>query len=302
MQLKIGLSLAWTYLAGNSSGRCSNKWTDFFGDSPDFLGLLEKGPVSTIEFRHFDEVEDQKTIHDAARAIADTSFNATIHGDIDYKDLDRDFFDVFPWYEILMTHIPEKIKDTIITVHPVLSPEKDIIKSGELTVRLIDFLLNFTEKKNIPVSFALEIQRDKGRNDPGTTYWGLMELYRKINHPRLGLNWDMGHSQSNNLQGKLPPFPEESFLGNVNHTHIHDLNPDGQTHWPLTEGRIPLMENICKLERAGYEGIYNLELASDRFAHKENAGDSILESILILKSTILKCKSEFSEKGASLAV
>jgi len=300
MNIKIGLSLAWTYLAGNPAGRCSNKWTDFFGDSHEFLSLLETGPVSSIEFRHFDEVEDQKTIHNAAKAIAGTSFNATIHGDISYKDIDHDFFEVFPWFEILMTYIPERIRDTVITVHPVLSPDNNIHESKYLTVRLIDHLLNITERKNIPVFFALEIQRDKGRTDPGTTYQGLMELYQQINHQRLGFNWDMGHTQSNVLQGKLPPFPDESFLSTVSHTHIHDLNTDGQTHWPLTEGRIPLKENIRKLEQTGYRGIYNLELASDRFAHEKNAAANILKSISILHTTVLNCKKKALEMNSSL--
>ncbi|HAK45717.1 MAG TPA: hypothetical protein DCO79_07350 [Spirochaeta sp.] len=297
--VKLGLSLAWTYLANNPAGRCSNKWTDFFGNSRDFLELLEKEPVTSIEFRHFDEVENKKTIHSAAKAISETSFNATVHGDINYKDIGRELFDIFPWYPILLSHIPEKIKNTVITLHPVLSPDNDMERSKELSVCLINDLLEMTDKEGIQVRFSLEIQRNKGLYDPGTTYDGIMEIHRRVNNPRLGVNWDMGHTQSNVNQGKLSQYPGQSFLAEVNHTHIHDLNLKGQTHWPLTQGRIPLAENVKLLERVSYNDIYNLELATDRFAHEKDAGISILKSISILNSTIITCKNELSEEALS---
>lgn len=285
--VKIGLSLAWTYLAGSPAGRCSAKWTDFFGNSRDFLGLLEEEPVTTIEFRHFDEVEDEQTIVNAAEVISETPFDATVHGDIAYKHIGSELFEIFPWYPILLSRIPEKIQDIVITLHPVLSPDHDLEKSKDLTVELINSLLEMTDKEGLSTNFSLEIQREKGRYDPGTTYGGIVEMYQRVNHPRLGVNWDMGHAQSNAKRDIVPEYPDKAFLSAVNHTHIHDLNSAGQTHWPLTQGRIPLAENVKCLEDVSYSGVYNLELASDRFAHEKDAGESILKSISILHSSVL---------------
>jgi sugar phosphate isomerase/epimerase len=285
---KLGLSLSWTYLANEAVGRCSHLWNGFFGRSEHFLEVLEKQGISSIEFRHFDEVESEKIIHAVAATMASTPLGVTVHGDINFKKMGKSLFEIFPWFPILLEKIPDKMDGTVITLHPVLSPDGDHEKARELTRRMICDLLEMSDKENLTVRYTLEIQRSKGLPDPGTTYDGILDMHKRVGNPLLGVNWDMGHAQSNVEQGLLPTYPEREFLSQVTHTHIHDLSPRGKTHWPLTMGRVPLESNIRILAEQNYKGIYNLELGPDRFYTEKDARESILKSISTLKETVHK--------------
>jgi len=68
----------------------------------------------------------------------------------------------------------------------------------------------------------------------------------------------------------------------VIHTHVHDMSPEGQTHWPLDGGRVPLARNARLLRRAGYRGLYCLELSPDRFQGRKPVAAAFLEGLRLL--------------------
>ena len=98
----------------------------------------------------------------------------------------------------------------------------------------------------------------------------------------------MGHCFANYLLDNTlyPIYPHFEFSAAVIHTHIHDLGPDGRTHWIFKENIIPLADYVGQLKVVGYEGVYNLELSFDRFAAEENQRSLIKETIIKLRNMI----------------
>ena len=75
-----------------------------------------------------------------------------------------------------------------------------------------------------------------------------------------GFCWDIGHAFWNVTHGKMDLQAPTGFVAGVIHTHLHDLAADGQTHWPFSEGRVPLATYLEALRGVGYQGVFNLEM------------------------------------------
>jgi len=140
------------------------------------------------------------------------------------------------------------------------------------------------EKENVPLTTAVEINRKKEVNDPSTNYENLVEICRQVDHPSVGIGWDIGHTYSNVLHSIVPKEPPEEFVRRVIHTHIHDLGHNGQTHWPLKTGSLPLDFYLEKLYSIHYSGFHTLELYPERFINVIDAKKTMLESISILRN------------------
>ena len=133
---------------------------------------------------------------------------------------------------------------------------------------------------------ALEIMRYHEKLcDPCSTYEGLLavldELDGEEDH-KIGICWDMGHTRSSIAQGKLSPETPEAFLARVVHTHLHDVGPNGDTHWPLVEGT-PVAQDLGLLKSVGFDGVLNLELLPQRWPPDVPVRQSIVESIAWLQ-------------------
>ena len=133
------------------------------------------------------------------------------------------------------------------------------------------------------VDVALELNRVKGRNDPGVDYDSLLAIRARVGDARLGFCWDFGHTCHNMRKGCLPSYPPPAFLQGVIHTHIHDLGPGDQTHWPLGRGLVPVGRWVGLLADAGYGGVLNLELEPGRFADGLDLRTATLESVALLR-------------------
>ena len=141
---------------------------------------------------------------------------------------------------------------------------------------------------NIPVKLALENQRSKNISDPGKSFLEIEGMWKEIDRSNVGICWDMGHCFANYLLDNTlyPIYPHSEFTAAAIHTHIHDLGPDGRTHWIFKENRVPLADFVKRLKAAGYEGVYNLELSFDRFAGEKNQQKLIEETIIKLREMI----------------
>ena len=160
----------------------------------------------------------------------------------------------------------------------------DLAMFMERSVALLRRLALALERENLPWRVALEITRNQGRIDPGDTYQDLLEIRERVGHEVVGFCWDVGHAHWNVLRDKIFPAAPPEFLKHIIHTHLHDLAPDGQTHWPLTERRIPLGTYIGALSALNYQGVYNIELYPSRWAAVRDVKESILASLDILKA------------------
>jgi hypothetical protein len=79
-------------------------------------------------------------------------------------------------------------------------------------------------------------------------------------------------------------------LSRVIHTHIHEY-ADGTTHFPLEVWGEPISLYINALGRE-YQGIYNVELEPQRFAHRMSAVEGYLLSADTLSDAVSSIREE----------
>ena len=113
----------------------------------------------------------------------------------------------------------------------------------------------------------------------GETYEQVVNLVRELNHPRLNICWDFGHSYLQNLS--LPP---DDFLRQVRHVHIHDINDAREDHFPLIFGNVPWQDDLRALMRIGFDGAVVMEINGYRASSVPNLGARLAESFAAMQS------------------
>jgi sugar phosphate isomerase/epimerase len=284
---KIGVSIPWDYLSGKFIIKESKVIKDTYGRADKFLKLLQNLEVTHVELRHRKAEMSEMDMEAVFKLLYDFKFKITIHGDTPLQGNNWSINDVFPWlhsYKNIYSNFTEPI---IVTLHP-FTGSKEISYYREQTVTFIKRLDDFITKDNLPVKLALENQRSKKTNDPGKSFIEIEEMWKDINKTNVGICWDMGHCFANYLidNSIYPLFPHKKFTKAAIHTHIHDLGPDGRTHWIFKENRVPLADNVSQLKDAGYSGIYNLELSFDRFFSEPDQPKLLKETIIKLREMI----------------
>lgn len=81
-------------------------------------------------------------------------------------------------------------------------------------------------------------------------------VVKEVNHPRLGICWDLLHSVRH---GESPEESWPYLQGHVYHCHIHDAvwpenNPDETTMTLMGEGKVPHAEAVRLLADSSFEG------------------------------------------------
>ena len=177
-----------------------------------------------------------------------------------------------------------------ITVHPLPTKEE--------TVRLLSEICERIECDGLPLRINVENQRDREAISPHESCLGVLDCICTVGSPFLGLCFDFGHRLSNLRKNGPDSDPvSEGFWRAVRHTHIHSYY-NGRTHFPLSVGETELEENLFSLLAQGYQGLYLLELAPDRYPAEWDAKESLLSSISVLKAA---AQLTF-EKGAERAL
>ncbi len=88
----------------------------------------------------------------------------------------------------------------------------------------------------------------------------VLDVARALNHPRLGLCWDLGHDYLLDYT----ELPDDEFLRRVRHVHIHDVNAAREDHYPLVFGNVPWQADLCALLAVGFEGAVVMEINGHR--------------------------------------
>src|SRR5690625_1460064 len=132
----------------------------------------------------------------------------------------------------------------VVTLHALQEKrEQSKFNSKKLKEQTIEMLKDWTEKvesEDLPVYFALENNRSKEKSiDPGNSCKVVVEMVESVDHPNLGICWDMGHLYSNLLAGtelelELGDLRPKEFLEKVYQTHITVLIYVVRTHFLLT--------------------------------------------------------------------
>lgn len=276
---KIGISLPPDYLAGEADMR-SNSFVRALGEVSQALPRLKEKGVGSIELRMVRPGTCPDLVLRALENIRRHGLGFTIHGLLPAIDDQVGELEQFPLWKVA-DWIRSEQGEVVVTVHSRFLPEAggDLVKMAEQTRVSLRRLLSEIEHKKAPFVLALEINKMKKRTDPSYTWEGVSSIVESIQHPSLGICWDMGHACYNAQQGLISRLPPPEFTNRVLQTHIHDINSQGQTHWPLREGVVPVQEFCQWLQQHGYSGVYNLEIAPDRFVEDPEIGSLLYNSV-----------------------
>ncbi len=282
--MKIGLSLPIFYLAG-AAGK-SEVYISVFGEPENFLEKLKALGVDSVELRPAGMNPSPEDTHLAARRTWAAGLETTAHSYLPPVLKAGSFNQIYPELEPFVRSLELSGKSTVLTVHSYSSCDMELSCLFDRTAETLKVIDRSINDDNLPVAIALEIKRQKDKNNPGVSYGMLSDMLSAADSDNIGLCWDFGHSYSNVLNGFLEKIPPDNFLKRVIHTHIHDLSAQKKTHWPLGQGRIPLAEFVDALQSSGYSGVYNLELFLEMFAGERDPAGLVEESICILQSAL----------------
>lgn len=129
---------------------------------------------------------------------------------------------------------------------------------------------------------ALELLPPKKLTRVGERREEVFALVREIDHPRLGICWDLGHDA---ILG-YKDLPSEDFLRAVRHVHIHDRNSAGEDHFPLIYGNVPWQQDLRALSQVGYTGAVTLELNFKRAQTVARLNDRIVDSFSAMRAVM----------------
>ncbi len=282
--MRIGFSLPLRYLAETPASTDEQLLAEALGPPSACLALLRLRGVASIELGRINANTDPGEALLAAARVLEAGLGLTLHGYLPDPAADGPFAAFFPPLAPLAGLLGRAGTPFVMVLHSYrgnAGEDPEIFR--ERSAALLRRLASALGRENLPGRVALEIARNQGRADPGHSYQGLLEIRERAGHGAIGFCWDLGHAHRNVLEEKIPPAAPPEFLRHVIHVHLHDLAPDGQTHWPLTERRLPLGAYLGALSALNYQGVYNIELYPSRWAAVRDVKQSILESLDILR-------------------
>ena len=99
----------------------------------------------------------------------------------------------------------------------------------------------------------------------------LREWINRLNHPRLGANLDIGHSQ---VIGETIPYEVEMLRGRIWNMHVEDIPGRKHYHMIPGEGTLDWQSLKLALERINYDRYLTVEL----YTHTENPQEAAEKS------------------------
>jgi len=263
------------------------------------LTEIKSRGVNSVEIRKLSRGLDEETykaFNKSIQMIWDKGMQITIHGDVEGCFEGEKFADIYPSMKYILDNFKQYQNEIVIPIHAIQKKASETsLNWEELKNQTIELFKKWTqtiEAENLPIYFALENNRSKETAiDPGNSCKEVLEMVKAIDSPHLGICWDMGHLYSNLTVGREIDMdieqsivPPKSFLEKVIHTHIHNLNSKGKTHFPLTkEYELPLESYIEALKSVDYKKTLNMELSFDRYEDNAPIREMIYASIKRLK-------------------
>lgn len=281
--IKTGFSLPPAYLAETETAP-ESVWVRALGQPATALERLRKMGLTSIELRAVKPGMKPELVRAAINNVTRHRLKFTIHGALPPTDEQVGTVEGFPLWA-LADEIAETQGEVTIPLHARFALEGELEPVIAATVAALRRLLDERDRRRAPFRFALEINRAKAKIDPSFTWDGVAAIVETVNHPALGICWDFGHAFYNYRAGLIAAEPPAAFLEKVIHTHIHDLNSNGKTHFPLREGVVPLARYCELLRSVGYDGVYNLELDPARYPDDAELGATLYDSVATLIET-----------------
>jgi sugar phosphate isomerase/epimerase len=265
---KIGISLPYQYLSGDYGFPAAELFCEALG--PVDIGLASLGGenIKCIELSLFGLEAPREQILAAVKNVWQTGLQVSLHPTLPDVRKNGGMNVQYPWLEGILRELPDFQRELVFTVHARSSEQGKLKDYRDQTVRVLKSLAVEVENREYPIRFALEVNRSKGKIDPSTTYAGVLDICGEIDSSRVGICWDWGHVQANVIKCGLSPEPPAEFLRRVVNTHVHEIGPDGKTHWPLSGPSDAIKRSVVKLKSVRYSGYLILELHPRRYANR----------------------------------
>jgi len=118
----------------------------------------------------------------------------------------------------------------------------------------------------------------------GDTRAGVVEIVKQLDHPRLGICWDLGHDYLSGPPERLDP----EWVSRVVHAHVHDVNEQGVDHFPLIYGRVPYAAWLAPLRAPGSSPTVVLEIKGGLLAGWSGAAitQALVDSISAVREVL----------------
>jgi sugar phosphate isomerase/epimerase len=174
-----------------------------------------------------------------------------------------------------MLDIAARYSPAVVVVH---GPESENRPRDALTADTVAFF-KWGLSCYPRLDFALEnLVAKEGTARIGDDRAEMGRIARQVDHPRLGFCWDMGHD----IKDDRPVSGlDAEWMGLVRHVHVHDVNREGDDHYPLVHGRVPYAAWLARLISAGFGGIVSLEIKGHQLEHlgRERVREILRQSI-----------------------
>ena len=296
----VGVSLSPRLFWPERQNDCDRKLLAECGGVAGLLRFLRGLGVAYIELRPVEPTEDPAAVLACAQAIWDGGLKLTVHGAMP-KEIGP-FAQTCPSLLPLLGRAKEYQSLVTITLHSYTTGDDgDVAPAVEKTRQLLKTW--GSEADRYGFRLALELNRDKHNGDPSVTPRGVLTMLEDSDPDAVGICFDFGHYYSNVRTYALgeDALPDKRFLERVIHTHIHALGGNGGTHFPLdAAGKLPLDHYVGGLSRAGYGGIYNVELEFARIP-EQSFRQAIRDSVVALKGALYRTGDALEQQRSAAA-
>lgn len=292
--MNIGMSIHQKALQSSIPYEQKQVYISGFPSLELYVDYLQSLGVTSIEVRIYDQAARFDDFHKALSMIQSKGLHITVHGELLKTVVGSQVHNDYPSLLPLLENLNKPIT---MPIHASQGYEEGV----DYAARTTQILQTWGNELNVStkqVQFAIENNKVKEVTDPGNTIKGVLEMVETLNREDIGICFDMGHYYSNFQNGKedAPLVLKEdpllnAFCKRVVHTHIHGMNQEGTTHFPIQkESDLALRLFVQLLEQNHYKGIYNLELSLERWPKEDDPKQLIAETVKYLQRTIALCR------------
>lgn len=162
---------------------------------------------------------------------------------------------------------------TVLVVHGASDPHWSPGDNEAATIGLLRYLADEVERDGADIVVGLELGAHKPWR-PGAaarSRAGVRSIVDAVGSPRVGICWDLAHDCENaSLEAGWTVVPPDDFISRVVHVHLHDLDEQGEAHYPPVLGRVPFPTQLAALATAGRLSSVTMEV---RWRCAERLGD-----------------------------
>jgi sugar phosphate isomerase/epimerase len=250
-----------TLVLGNSG---APRWYDCDRQQfPAYLDLLEQCGATAAEIVLHDGDADEFTsrVHVlredwefVTRGYRDRDMRLYVHGPLtqEFSPLQwqADRAGTLACYVPILRQVAEIAADqdgTTLVLHGVADPSVDLEANERGTTAFLTAIVEEIGRWSDRVAVAIELRafRPERFTAAATTRDSVLRIVQDADHPQIGICWDVAHDVESRIAlGAGWQAPEQEFLQEVIHLHLHDLGHDDEPHCPPLIGRVPLHDAL----------------------------------------------------------